>query len=99
MNEFVNQEVKIVLPKGTLYNDLNFVYKKLPNSTKHQIQNNLTPLHVGFELSIKADSTITRHLSKALIINANGLSQGGYFENGWEKKAGCWLSGRFSVSG
>ncbi len=85
INEFVNEEVKVVLPKGTLYSDLNFVYKKLPNSSTHQIQNNLTPLHTGFELSIKADSTAIKYQSKALIVNTNRSSQGGYFENGYVK--------------
>ena len=83
MNEFVNDEVKVVLPKGTLYNDLNFVYKKLPNSAIHQIQNTLTPLHIGFELSIKVDSSLMKYQSKALIVNSNRASQGGYFENGY----------------
>jgi len=92
LNELVNDEVKIVLPKGTLYNDLNFIYKRLPKpqgnaySAMHQIHNNLTPLHVGFEISIKADSTLlAKHQSKALIVNANRSSQGGSFENGYVK--------------
>jgi murein DD-endopeptidase MepM/ murein hydrolase activator NlpD len=90
-NEFNNDDVKVILPKGTLYNDLNFVYKKLPKpqvnafSAMHQIQNNLTPLHIGFELWIKADSTLNKYQNKALIVNANRNSQGGYFENGYVK--------------
>ncbi|MBC7615980.1 MAG: M23 family metallopeptidase [Pedobacter sp.] len=83
MNEFVNDDIKVVLPKGTLYNDLNFVYKKLPNSAIHQIQNTLTPLHIGFELSIKVDSSLMKYQYKALIVNGNRASQGGYFENGY----------------
>jgi murein DD-endopeptidase MepM/ murein hydrolase activator NlpD len=90
VNELVNEDVKIVLPKGTLYNDLNFVYKKLPKpqnafSALHQIQNSLTPLHTGFELSIKADSTLAKYQNKALIVNTNRVSQGGTFENGYVK--------------
>ncbi|SFH17545.1 M23 family metallopeptidase [Pedobacter insulae] len=91
VNEFVNDEIKVVFPKGTLYNDLNFIYKKLPKpqtnafSPIHQIQNNLTPLHLGFELSIKADSSLTKHQNKALIVNTNRSSQGGTFENGYIK--------------
>lgn len=83
-NEFSNEEVKVILPKGTLYNDLNFVYKKLPNGA-HQIHNTFTPLHTGFEISIKADSTVAKYQSKALIVNTNRSSQGGYFENGFVK--------------
>lgn len=91
VNEFSNEDVKVILPKGTLYNDLNFVYKKLPKpqtnafSAIHQVQNNLTPLHVGFEIWIKADSSLTKYQQKALIVNTNRSSQGGYFENGYVK--------------
>lgn len=90
-NEFTTDEVKVILPKGTLYNDLNFTYqtaaKPLQNafSVIHQIHHNFTPLHTGFELWIKADSTIISHQSKALIVSNNMVSQGGYFENGWVK--------------
>jgi murein DD-endopeptidase MepM/ murein hydrolase activator NlpD len=91
VNEYSNDEIKVILPKGTLYNDLNFTYKKLPKpqhnafSAIHQIQNNLTPLHIGFELWIKADSTLNKYQNKALLVNTNRLSQGGYFENGYVK--------------
>ncbi len=91
LNEYNDDDVKIILPKGTLYDDLNFVYKKLPKlnatafSAVHQVQNNLTPLHLGFELWIKADSSLNNYQSKAIIVNTNGSSQGGYFENGYVK--------------
>ncbi|RYG19414.1 MAG: M23 family metallopeptidase, partial [Chitinophagaceae bacterium] len=96
-NEFITDEVKIVLPKGTLYNDLNFIYKKLPNSNVHQIHNPLTPLHNGFELSIKADSTVIKYQNKAIIVNGNRSSQGGYFENGYVKATPKTL-GNFSIA-
>jgi murein DD-endopeptidase MepM/ murein hydrolase activator NlpD len=91
LNEYNEDDVKVILPKGTLYDDLNFVYKKLPKlntnafSPIHQVHNNLTPLHVGFELWIKADSNLTKYQSKALIVNSNGVNQGGSFENGYVK--------------
>ncbi|TKC07026.1 M23 family metallopeptidase [Pedobacter frigoris] len=91
LNEFNTPEVKVILPKGTLYNELNFQYKKLPKpvvnaySDIHQIHNNLTPLHTGFEIWIKADSTLNKYKEKALIVNTGRGSQGGYFENGYVK--------------
>ena len=91
VNEFSNDDVKVILPKGTLYDELNFIYKKLPKanasalSAVHQIQNNLTPLHLGFEVWIKADSTVEKYKDKVLIVNNNYNSQGGYFENGFVK--------------
>lgn len=90
-NEFNNDEVKVIIPKGSLYNDLNFIYKELPKpvvnaySPIHQIHNNLTPLHTGFELWIKADSSLIPYKDKALIVNTGRSSQGGYFENGYVK--------------
>lgn len=90
-NEFINNEVKVVIPKGSLYTNLNFIYKQLPKpqsnafSAMHQIHNNLTPLHLGFELWIKADSTLGKNQAKALIVNSNRVSQGGYYENGYVK--------------
>nr|WP_294869631.1 M23 family metallopeptidase [uncultured Pedobacter sp.] len=91
LNEFNNPDVKVILPKGTLYNDLNFIYKTLPKpatnafSNIHQIHNPLTPLHLGFEIWIKADSSINRYKEKALIVSTSRSSQGGYYENGYVK--------------
>ena len=91
LNEFNNDEIKVMIPKGSLYNDLNFIYKRLPQpatnafSAVHQIHNNLTPLHTGFELWIKADSALNKYKEKALIVNTGRASQGGYFENGYVK--------------
>lgn len=90
-NEFINPDVKVILPKGTLYNDLNFIYKKLPKpasnaySAIHQIHNKFTPLHTGFQLGIKADSTLNKYTDKAIIVNTGGASQGGAFEDGYVK--------------
>jgi hypothetical protein len=90
-NEFNNDKVKVMVPKGTLYNDMNFVYKTLPKpqtnaySAIHQIHNNLTPLHIGFELWIKADSSLLPFKDKAVIVNTGRASQGGYFEDGYVK--------------
>jgi len=91
VNEFNTEDIKVVFPKGTLYNDLNFVYKKLPKpvgnawSAIHQIHNRYTPLHVGFDLWIKADQLPENLRSKALIVNSNGFTQGGSFDNGFVK--------------
>ncbi|MGM9475416.1 M23 family metallopeptidase [Pedobacter sp. GSP4] len=91
VNEFNADDVILVFPMGTLYSDLNFSYKKLPKpasnawSAMHQIHNRYTPLHVGFDLWIKADNLPENLRSKALIANSNGSSQGGTFDNGYIK--------------
>lgn len=90
-NEFSTESVKVMLPKGTLYNDLNLVYKVKPKpaggaySAVHQIHTNLSPLHTGFELWIKPDAALGNLKDKALIVSTGGASQGGYFEDGYVK--------------
>ena len=90
-SEFNSDEIKVVIPQGTLYNDLNFVYKKLPKpagnaySAIHQIHNRFTPLHIGFNLWIKADALPESLRDKALIVSTGGSSQGGSFDNGYLK--------------
>ncbi len=91
VNEFNSEDIKVVFPMGTLYNDLNFSYKKLPKpagnawSAVHQIHNRYTPLHIGFDLWIKADNLPENLKSKALIVSTSGSSQGGSFDNGYVK--------------
>lgn len=90
-NEFNNDDIKVMFPQGTLYSDLNFIYKKLPKpagnawSAVHQIHNRFTPIHVGFSLSIKADGLPENLRAKALIVSSGGSSQGGYYDNGYVK--------------
>lgn len=91
LNEFNADGVKAIFKQGTLYNDLNFTYKRLPKpagnafSAMHQIHNRYTPLHIGFDLWIKADDLPEDLRSKALIVSSGGSSQGGYFEDGYIK--------------
>ena len=91
VNEFNSDDIKVIFPKGTLYSDLNFNYKRLPKpqgnaySSMHQIHNRYTPLHVGFDLWIKADNLPEGLRNKALVVNSNGSSQGGSFDNGYIK--------------
>ena len=88
-NEFSADGVKVVLPKGTLYNDFNFVYKVKPRPLKgaysqiYQLHNNYTPLHVGFNLWIKPDAGLGSLAEKAVIVSTGGSSQGGVMENGY----------------
>jgi murein DD-endopeptidase MepM/ murein hydrolase activator NlpD len=90
-NEFSTESVKVEVPKGTLYNDFHLVYKVKPRPARgayseiHQIHNNLTPLHVGFNLWIKADASLGSLKDKAVIVSSGGSSQGGVFENGYVK--------------
>jgi hypothetical protein len=89
-NEFTTNQVKVVIAQGNLYDDLNFNYQLLPRkpgfySAIHRIHNRYTPLHEGFDLWIKADSTLKKYTSKAVIVSTGGASQGGEFESGYVK--------------
>ena len=87
-NSFSADEVKVEIPKGSLYGDVDFIYSKSaarPNSysSVHHVQNNLTPLFSTYKLSIKP-TILPSHLeSKALLASVQGGSVGGKFENGW----------------
>ena len=91
VNELSTDSVKIILPMGTLYNDLDFQYKAGKEtvargySPVHQIQNRYTPLHTGFELWIKPSRELGELASKAVIVSTGGASQGGQYIDGFVK--------------
>lgn len=87
-NKIENEDATISFTQGTLYTDLSFSYKKLPRphnafSDIYQVGDKYTPLHLGFNLSIKAIDLPENLQSKALIVSISGASQGGKFENGY----------------
>jgi murein DD-endopeptidase MepM/ murein hydrolase activator NlpD len=91
VNEFRTDSVLVRVPKGSLYNDLDFVYKAGSQtvargySPVHQVQNRYTPLHTGFELWIKPSIALGNLQDKAIIISTGGASQGGTFSEGYVK--------------
>lgn len=89
-NEFSNDKVKVTVPVGNLYDDLYFTYSTLPEkkgmySAIHRIHNRFTPINDTYQLWIKPDSTIGALANKAVIVNTNGLCEGGTYENGYVK--------------
>ncbi len=88
-NKFENEEVKVNLPNGILYDDLDFKFSTLPkpsygNSKIYRIHNKLTPLHDSYDLSIKVDSSLNlAYINKAIITNTVSGSQGGEYKNGY----------------
>lgn len=102
-NEFTANGLKIVIPKGSLYNDLSFQYSVSAAMTKkafspiHHIHKTTTPLHSGFDLWIQPDSNLLKWKEKSLIVNTAGQSQGGFFEAGYVK-ASPRVFGNFYVA-
>lgn len=91
-NMYENDEVKIDLPEGTLYENLPFVYHKDNKSGNffsavHQIHHSYVPVHKPYLLSIKAQSILPKLQSKALVASIDPFgrysSLGGEFQNGW----------------
>lgn len=89
-NTFINAEVKVSLPSGILYDDIDFkfaVNSRLSYATSktYQIHNKLTPLHDTYELAIKPDSNTLAYADKMLVVNTESGSQGGEFKDGFIK--------------
>ena len=89
-NEFSTDKVKVIIPTGNLYDDLDFTYATLPEkkgtySEVHRIHNRMTPINDTYELWIKPDNSIGRFAGKAVIVNTDGICEGGDYENGYVK--------------
>jgi hypothetical protein len=72
-NKFSAENISINLPAGTLYDTLNFSYKKERGTSEmfsdlHYVHNNLTPVHKAYSLSIKPKTIPVGKESKLLII-------------------------------
>lgn len=100
-NTYSAPNMSIKIPKGVLYNDLNFRYtegNKSGYSAVHRVHTPLIPLHSYYELSIRADSTMPAHLQKyAVIVDSRGVYQGGTYENGFVK-ANPRVFGNFRIT-
>jgi hypothetical protein len=91
-NEFSNDEVVLKIPKGSLYDDLDFTYqtsKAIDGSWSpvYHIHHAHTPMHLPGELAIQADSLPEELKDKAYLGYLNG-------ENGHTQAAGGeWKDG------
>jgi hypothetical protein len=91
-NEFIGDGVVVKIPKGCLYDGLDFTYRKSEAvagsySPVHHIHNILTPIHLPGELAIRADSLPVRLRDKAYIAYLNGE------EGKTEAAGGAWKDG------
>ncbi len=89
-NEFNNDKVKVAINPGNLYDDIDFTYSTLPKrpvtfSVTHCIHNRFTPIHDHYDLWIKPDSSIGKYADKAVIVNTDGLCDGGIYQDGYVK--------------
>ncbi|SEK21265.1 M23 family metallopeptidase [Parapedobacter koreensis] len=88
-NRFTAENAEVIMPQNVLYDHLHFNYHQgtRPSggySMVQHIHNRFIPLRESYELKIKPDSTLPDALKpKAIIVNVEGSSQGGNFEEGW----------------
>lgn len=92
-NHFETDDLKLEIPRGALYNNLNFEYKTLPAelgyySEIYVIHKNTVPLHKSANIKIKTKNLPKPLGSKALLVNINDKTgkfwaAGGIYEKGW----------------
>ncbi len=90
VNQFVADNLKLVIPEGNLYDDLDFIYSASPRrpgmlSAVHHIHNHLTPIHEGYSIWIKPEVDLGKYADKALIISSNGGTDNSMPDNGYIK--------------
>jgi murein DD-endopeptidase MepM/ murein hydrolase activator NlpD len=66
-NTFVNDSIKITIPKDALYNNLNFKYKNIGNN-KYKISNQNIPLHKDIKVGIIPFEISKELLDKTTIV-------------------------------
>lgn len=91
-NDFETSDLKLHIPEGALYDQLNFDYHSFTktgdfHSKIHQIHNQFVPVHKSYDLSLKTQNIPKRLQNKALIVlvtsGGNLSSLGGEFTDGW----------------
>ena len=106
-NEFGNDQIKIGIPKGALYDNLDFIWKSSPQppgcySPMQFVQTQFVPLQKPCSISLKCEALPESLIDKALIVAIDQTS-GKKFAIGGEYSAG-WVTanmnsfGSFSVA-
>ena len=106
-NNFENDQIRIDMPKGVLYDNLKFSWKVEPTpigcySELHKVHNGFTPVNNPYTLSIKCSNLPENLKDKALIVYFDPVKKkksavGGEYSRGWVTVK-TNLLGNFSVS-
>jgi hypothetical protein len=91
LNIFERDDIRLVIPEGALYKDLQFQYSRKENgsglfSAVHNIHNIYTPLHLQCELSIRPGNFPEALQGKAILVNSDK-------EGKWQYAGGEWDNG------
>lgn len=92
-NEFQNDKIKIEVPKGALYDNLEFIWKETPQpagcySNLQHVNSKYIPVHKSYSLSIKCSNLPNSLKNKALIVSIDPSTGkkgavGGAYSDGW----------------
>ena len=106
-NQFENDELRVNMPKGALYDNLGFIWKSGPKSAGYysaveQVSSKYVPLQLPYSLSIKCESLPDNLRSKALIVAIDPKTKqkaavGGEYSGGWVTVK-TYLFGSFAVA-
>ncbi len=91
LNQYSTDKVKLSIPPGNLYDDIDFQFVELPRkpgaySSTYQIHNHYTSINDSYDLWIKPDTTLPGwRADKAVIVNSAGICEGGIYQDGYLK--------------
>jgi murein DD-endopeptidase MepM/ murein hydrolase activator NlpD len=94
LNIFERNDIRLVIPEGALYKDLQFNYSRIDNgaelySAVHCIHDIYTPLHLESELSIRPKNLPADLREKAILVKSDKEGKwqyvGGEWDNGYVK--------------
>jgi hypothetical protein len=93
-NSFDEENVKVNIPDGALYDTIYFSYKKVTRtrgmySDLHCIHNYFTPVHKPYTLSIKPDSVPAGKKSKMLLVNLDENKKRNALNSYWSEGYIC----------
>jgi hypothetical protein len=91
LNIFERDDIRLIIPDGALYKDLQFNYSRIENgpelfSPVHCIHNIYTPLHLQSDLSIRPKNLPDALKEKAILVKSDK-------EGKWQYVGGEWNNG------
>jgi len=106
-NHFTAKSVEVMIPEGSLYNDIDFAFQTLPSNSAlygegYSLHQPETPLHKPFTLRIKGDIIPAALREKACVVELNdaGMPEG-YLGGEWKGtylETRCYSFGKVGLS-
>lgn len=88
VNTYSSNRLKVSIPAGDLYDDMDFSTAVLPGkpgaySPVYRIGDRLVPINDTYQLWIKPDSTIGKYAAKAVVVSTTGTCENTSWQDGW----------------